>query len=278
MRGVSLNIEARALASNFAIARSTREVNESLTKLATGKRINRAADDPAGAIAVDAMSAQQKTLEKKIKNLDFERVRLDALDGGESEFANVYIELQSLVVAAANRGAMSDEEREGLQTALDGALQGLQFVSNTFTFRGQQLFGGRNIFEEGAVTETVNGEQVIFSLKDLQRGGKLNLINGDLETAQKVVDAAQKTGASRRAAIGARAQDVESQQRVAMVELEGITGAKSIIEDTDYAAETAKLVRAQLIQQTSIATREIAINLQRDTVLNLLGAVSPVGR
>jgi flagellin-like hook-associated protein FlgL len=58
-----------------------------------------------------------------------------------------------------------------------------------------------------------------------------------------------------------------------MVELESLTGAKSAIEDTDYASETARLVRAQLIQQTSIATRDIAINLQRDTVLNLLGAV-----
>lgn len=278
MRGISLNVETRVMASNAAIARSTREVNDSLTKLATGKRINRAADDPAGAVAVDAMSAQERTLQKQIKNLDFERIRLDALEGGESAFADAYIELQSLVVAAANRGAMSDEEREGLQTALDGALQGMQFVSNTYTFRGEQLFGGRNIFTEGSVSETVNGEQVTYSLKDLQRGGKLNLIDGDLELAQKVVDAAQKGSAGRRAAIGARGQQIDSQQRTLMVELENLTGAKSAIEDTDYASETARLVRAQLIQQTSIATREIAINLQRDTVLNLLGAVSSVGR
>lgn len=278
MRGISLNVETRVMASNAAIARSTREVNESLTKLATGKRINRAADDPSGLMAVEAMSAQERTLQKQIKNLDFERIRLDALEGGESAFADSYIELQGLVVAAANRGAMSDEEREGLQAALDGALQGMQFVSNTYTFRGEQLFGGRNVFAEGQITETVNGEQVSYSLKDLQRGGKLNLINGDLELAQKVVDAAQKGSSSRRAAIGARGQEVDSRQRTLMIELENLTGAKSQIEDTDYGAETAKLVRAQLVQQASIATRDIAINLQRDTVLNLLGAVSPAAR
>lgn len=273
MRGISPNIDARVMASNFAIARTSREVNDSLTKLATGKRINRAADDPAGMTAVEAMNAQERTLQKQIKNLDFQRIQLDAREGGESAFAEAYLELQSLVVTAANSGALSTEEREALQVQLDGTLQGMQYVANTTNFRGQQLFSGRNIFLEGSITEVVDGQPVTYSLKDLQRGGKLNLVNGDMALAQKVVDAAQKGSSGRRAAIGNATRDIESQQRVLMVELENLTGAKSQIEDTDYAAETSTLVRAQLLQQSSIATREIAINLQRDTVLSLLEGV-----
>jgi flagellin len=273
MRGISPNIDTRVMASNFAIARTSREVNDSLTKLATGKKINRAADDPAGMTAVEAMNAQERTLQKKIKNLDFQRIQLDAREGGESAFAEAYLELQSLVVTAANSGALSTEEREALQVQLDGTLQGMQYVANTTNFRGQQLFSGRNIFLEGSITEVVDGQPVTYSLKDLQRGGKLNLVNGDMALAQKVVDAAQKGSSGRRAAIGNATRDIESQQRVLMVELENLTGAKSQIEDTDYAAETSTLVRAQLLQQSSIATREIAINLQRDTVLSLLEGV-----
>ena len=273
MRGISPNIDTRVMASNFAIARTSREVNDSLTKLATGKNINRAADDPAGMTAVEAMNAQERTLQKKIKNLDFQRIQLDAREGGESAFAEAYLELQSLVVTAANSGALSTEEREALQVQLDGTLQGMQYVANTTNFRGQQLFSGRNIFLEGSITEVVDGQPVTYSLKDLQRGGKLNLVNGDMALAQKVVDAAQKGSSGRRAAIGNATRDIESQQRVLMVELENLTGAKSQIEDTDYAAETSTLVRAQLLQQSSIATREIAINLQRDTVLSLLEGV-----
>jgi flagellin len=273
MRGISPNIDARVMASNFAIARTSREVNDSLTKLATGKKINRAADDPAGMTAVEAMNAQERTLQKKIKNLDFQRIQLDAREGGESAFAEAYLELQSLVVTAANSGALSTEEREALQVQLDGTLQGMQYVANTTNFRGQQLFSGRNIFLEGSITEVVDGQPVTYSLKDLQRGGKLNLVNGDMALAQKVVDAAQKGSSGRRAAIGNATRDIESQQRVLMVELENLTGARSQIEDTDYAAETSTLVRAQLLQQSSIATREIAINLQRDTVLSLLAGV-----
>jgi flagellin len=273
MRGISPNIDTRVMASNFAIARTSREVNDSLTKLATGKNINRAADDPAGMTAVEAMNAQERTLQKQIKNLDFQRIQLDAREGGESAFAEAYLELQSLVVTAANSGALSTEEREALQVQLDGTLQGMQYVANTTNFRGQQLFSGRNIFLEGSITEVVDGQPVTYSLKDLQRGGKLNLVNGDMALAQKVVDAAQKGSSGRRAAIGNATRDIESQQRVLMVELENLTGAKSQIEDTDYAAETSTLVRAQLLQQSSIATREIAINLQRDTVLSLLEGV-----
>jgi flagellin len=273
MRGISPNIDTRVMASNFAIARTSREVNDSLTKLATGKNINRAADDPAGMTAVEAMNAQERTLQKQIKNLDFQRIQLDAREGGESAFAEAYLELQSLVVTAANSGALSTEEREALQVQLDGTLQGMQYVANTTNFRGQQLFSGRNIFLEGSITEVVDGQPVTYSLKDLQRGGKLNLVNGDMALAQKVVDAAQKGSSGRRAAIGNATRDIGSQQRVLMVELENLTGARSQIEDTDYAAETSTLVRAQLLQQSSIATREIAINLQRDTVLSLLEGV-----
>ena len=273
MRGISPNIDARVMASNFAIARTSREVNDSLTKLATGKRINRAADDPAGMTAVEAMNAQERTLQKQIKNLDFQRIQLDAREGGESAFAEAYLELQSLVVTAANSGALSTEEREALQVQLDGTLQGMQYVANTTNFRGQQLFSGRNIFLEGSITEVVDGQPVTYSLKDLQRGGKLNLVNGDMALAQKVVDAASKGSSGRRAAIGNATRDIESQQRVLIVELENLTGTRSQIEDTDYAAETSTLVRAQLLQQSSIATREIAINLQRDTVLSLLAGV-----
>jgi flagellin len=149
----------------------------------------------------------------------------------------------------------------------------MQFVANTARFRGQQLFGGLNIYGGGASIADVNGETVNVTLADLQRGGKLNLIDGDLAGAQSVVDAAASASARMRAAAGNDAKQAETQQRVLMVELEGLTGAKSIIEDTDYASETAKLVRAQLLQQVSMTTRQIAVDQQRESVLTLLNGI-----
>jgi flagellin-like hook-associated protein FlgL len=57
------------------------------------------------------------------------------------------------------------------------------------------------------------------------------------------------------------------------IEMEELTGVKSQIEDTDYAKETANLVRQQLLQQASMQTRQMGLNNQRETVLALLKGV-----
>jgi flagellin len=144
-------------------------------------------------------------------------------------------------------------------------LDGINFVTLTSTFKAQQLLAGYSTSNIGGA-----GEE---SLAALRSGGKLNLLHGDLEKAQDVVKAANQWASSSRASLGAFVGGLESERRALQVELENILGAKSQIEDTDYAAETSNLVRNQILQQTAIRTREIATNLQKETVLTLLAGV-----
>lgn len=272
--GVSINFSQAVQGGNTRIGFASRELNASLERLATGKRINRASDDVVGMQQVTELDGQIKSLSQRIKSAERQAMRMQAREGAESEFGEAFVQMQSLLTAAANRGALSDEERSALQVEFDSLLDGLQFISNTFVFDGQQMFAGRDVLREGAQQVDIAGEAVDVSLKDLQRGGKLNLVDGDLDLAQRVLDSAKSQNLSVRGAAGSMSKQLQSQLESMRIEMEELTGVKSQIEDTDYAKETANLVRQQILQQASMQTRQMGLYNKRDTVLALLRGVA----
>lgn len=273
--GIGSGLAGSALRSIAANRAATREVNTSLERLATGKQINRASDDPAGMIAADGLRVQERKLEAQIKNGRFEQMMLGAKEGAMSVVSDYLIELDTLIVQAANAAGLSDEEKGALQLQADGVLEALDFLANTSQFRGEQILTGQNRQNLGRTWVTVDGENgpeaLELSIKDLGAGGRLNLIDGDLETAAKVAKAAREGAASYRGAMGARAKAIDSDISVWMKELENTAGARSQIEDADYAKETAALVRGQILQEAANFSAQMSASLLRSTVSSLLG-------
>lgn len=273
--GIGSGLAPDALRSIAASRAASREVNTSLERLATGKRINRASDDPAGMTAAEKLKAQERTLEMQIKGGRSEQLMLGAKEGAMSVVSDYLVELETLIVQAANAAGLSDEEKGAIQMQADAVLEGLDFLANTSQFRGEQILTGQNRQNLGRMWMTVEGENgpeaLELSIKDLGAGGRLNLIDGDLETAAKVAKAAREGAASYRGAMGARAKAIDSDISVWMKELENTTGARSQIEDADYAKETAALVRGQILQDAANFSAQMSASLLRSTVSSLLG-------
>lgn len=279
MRGISINNDSRMLTSNSAIARATSIIQRSMERLATGQRINRASDDPAGTIAIEEFKGRIKDFNEEFKALELEQRSLAARDGAMSVLGDMFVELQSLVVASANTGGMSKDELEAVQAQVDGIIDGVDYLTQTAEFRGQQLLANFSSGNLGQITRpTEGGDEATgtqtFSLASLRKGGTLNLVSGDREAAQNMADSLVKWASGQRGAIGRYSKTLDSKENTLRVELENVTQAKSFIGDTDYTSETSELVRGQLLQQMSMTTRQIAIESQQETVLSLLkGAV-----
>jgi flagellin len=273
--GIGSGLAGSALRSIAANRAATREVNTSLERLATGKQINRASDDPAGMVAADGLRVQERKLEAQIKNGRFEQMMLGAKEGAMSVVADQLIELESLIVQAASPAGLSNEEKQAIQDQADSLLQSIDFIANTSSFRGEQILTGMNRQNMGRTAVAVqgpNGEEVEYlTIGDLGAGGKLNLLDGDLELAAKVAKTARENANSYRGAMGTREKEIDSQINVWMVELEGAAGARSQIEDADYAKETAALVRGQILQEAALFTAQMSSSLLRSTVSSLLG-------
>ena len=97
------------------------------------------------------------------------------------------------------------------------------------------------------------------------------MINGDLSTAQKIVDEAIKQVSSLRGRLGAFQKNTIGSTIASLgISLENTAAAESAIRDTDFAQETAELTRRQILAQA--ATQALAIaNAQPQAILQLLG-------
>ena len=233
-------------------------IQKAAERLATGSKINRASDNPAGMIAVSKLDLRIKELDKKITLLGMEEARLGAKDGALSVVSGMLEELNGIVVSAANTAGLSQEEKQALQTQADSILQGMDFIANTTVFKGEKLFDSLFSTSLGKVDYKKEGkegkeETASTTLAGLGSGGGLNLIDGDLEAAQKSVKSALNSILGSQGAIGNRIKNgIEPMRQVYLSEIEASQSVRSDIADTDIAAEMSNLVRGQILQQASI--------------------------
>ena len=115
------------------------------------------------------------------------------------------------------------------------------------------------------------GSQSLGFLDDLASGNARNLVDGNLEEGQKIVDRAINEVSSRRGRLGSFQKNVVgSTIRALGVAFENTAAAESSIRDTDFAAETANLTRSQILVNAATNTLAIA-NANPQNVLSLLG-------
>lgn len=276
------------LRAQFAFKDATSAIGLSLERLATGKRVNRASDDPSAITPITQMSGRMKEIESKLRSLELRQIEIAAKDGATAAIGDMAIQLQSLIVQAGNRDTLGDATLAGLQGEMDGIIEAIAFTLDTSRFRGQALFSssitdyitgtleipaetpaegadGDGGDETAPATETVR-----TTLLDLNASGRLNLIDGDLEAAKELADALVDRTARTRGNLGNVAlNEIESEMRTLREEYINLAEGRSLLEDTDYAEETANLVRQQILQEASIITQNLAKE-QAETALVLL--------
>jgi flagellin len=120
------------------------------------------------------------------------------------------------------------------------------------------------------VTTANLGDAVTGFLSSLKSGGSANVQNGNLTSAQDILDAATKQVSSLRGRLGAFTKNVVGSTINSLgVALENTTAAESAIRDTDFAAETAKMTRNQILIQASTQALSMA-NSAPQSVIQLM--------
>jgi flagellin len=265
--------------SQRAYTDATRENGKVMERLATGKQINRASDDPAGMITVESLKASEKALTVERSNLDQVSKFLGAREGGLSAISDLLIDLKGSVQVLANKGGVGggagDPERKAYVLEAESIIKAINYAAATTFFGGSQIITDVDSGKIGAVTRTVTNADGTtstrsFTLADLVGNGGISVANGDIEGAAASVEQAISDLALNRAAVGTYEQQISSQRSVISAKLENISGARSQIEDADFAKETANLVRTQVLQEASAYVQKVAAKQNADTALQLL--------
>jgi flagellin len=256
-----------------ALRRSSDEVAASMMRLATGKKVSRAADAPADMVAIENLKVDDTRLTKEIEGLERSSLRLSARDGALSVIDDLVTELHGLAVAAASTGATSDSERRANQQQADSILQTITFLAGSTVYNGERILEGLDPATMGRVEGTdEDGASTGYTLADLGSGGRLTLYGDDPELAERVAKSAEEGIWMGRAAAGAEMKQNDSRVRALLSQREGEDSIRSLLEDTDMAAEVSRLVRAQTMQQAALYATTLSRH-SHETVLTLLQGV-----
>jgi len=280
--GLGIGIGTSLLAQRLH-ASNTKSLAGSLEKLATGKRINHGKDDPAGLITSENFKAVLAVLDAEVRTVRRVDAVANVADGAMAEISSLLVEAKGLAVASANTSGMSKEEIQANQMQLNSIMNSINRISSSTNFNGNALLDGTASFTVDGETLNIDstrtsnlGETVVggdtFTLADLSSGGSLNLENGNLEAASQAISNAISQIASQRGSIGAyQKYTLGSSISYKKVAIENIAAANSLIRDTDYAKETAELVRSQMLVKSSLGVLAIMNAINKQSVYQLLG-------
>ena len=248
----------------------------SLERLSSGLRINDAYDDAAGLAIADKLGRDVRVINQAIRNAND---GLSALAIGEKALGQVNATVTRLseLASQAASGTVTDTQRSAVQEEFTALLSEIARISNVTTFNGVNLLSaGTTVVLQVGLDGTTNS-QITFNSIDGSISGILSVdqsgiaasSQGSAQSALGLLTSAIATVANKRGTLGAaesRLLTAIGQLRVAS---ENFSAAESRIRDTDVAAETANLTRANILQQAGVAVIAQA-NQQPQLALQLL--------
>jgi len=137
-----INTNVGAVVAQRHLNQSFRSLNSTIQRLASGLRITRGADDPAGLIASERLRSEISAVNQAIANTQRASTIIATTEGALDEVARLLTDIQDLVVEAANEGALSEDEIEANQLQIDSAIASITRIANATTFAGRQLLNG----------------------------------------------------------------------------------------------------------------------------------------
>ncbi len=159
--------------------RTTAQQSSSLTRLSTGFKINRGADNPAGLIAVESLSAELTAVEAAIANGQRANSVLNTADGALVEISNLLSEIEKLAAQSTSSGGLSPSEVAANQAQIDNAIESINRIVNTTTFNGKKLLDGQQSIRTSldGTAQTDISDVRIFSRPTTQTGNQTISIN-----------------------------------------------------------------------------------------------------
>jgi flagellin len=249
--------------------------NNSLEKLSSGYRINRAADDAAGLAISQGLQAQIGGLSVAVTNAQDAISVVQTADGALTETQSLLQRMRNLAVQAASGGSQDSNAQAASQTEFAQLQSEIDRIAATTTFAGQPLLDGTyaGTFQVGANNTT--NDQITVTLSTAMTTTGLATTGADVSTtagAQSAIDSintAITTVSTTRATLGAYQNRFQHTVNNLNVEVENLTASNARIQDTDMASEMVKFTQSQILSQAGTAMLAQA-NQAPQSILKLL--------
>ncbi len=272
---INTNIASQEVQRNLKVSNASQEAE--FSKLSSGKRITKAADDAAGLAIAKKLEAETKGLRVASRNANDAISMVQVAEGGLNETSNILTRLRELSIQAGS-DTVGDAERGYLSLEYEQLVSEADRIAKTTAFNGRPLLQGEGSmlqFQVGAYGGQDNiieldAGQTDASVESLGIGGSNVRDKQDaLDNLERIDGAINKVSAFR-----ANFVSVQSRLQTAINSIDTTVvnqeSARSRIEDVDVAESTAKLASAQMKNAAGVATLSQANGLGQQA-MRLIG-------
>jgi flagellin len=261
LRMTRINTNVSSLVAQTRLGRTNNDLQTSLTRLSTGLRINTGKDDPAGLIASEALRSDITSLNKAISNTRRAGQIIATADSALGQVSSMLNNIRGLVVEAANRGALSDNEIAANQLQIDSSLEAVNRIAQTTTFQGRKLLDGSLDF--------ISNVNTVSAVTDA-RIDKANLgASGSMNVSVEIQAAATRAQLSNTAA--------EEFNATATIDF-GVRASNVLTDISVVAAGITEDVTIEFQQDAGLADGDVTAEFDADTnVLTISGNETVAG-
>lgn len=276
--GLRIGTNVSALNAQKNLYMTQINANRSMARLASGFRINQAADDAAGLAISENLKGQIRGLRQANRNANDGISLVQVAEGSLNEVSNMLIRLRELGVQASS-DTIGDTERKFLDVEYQQLKSEIQRITESTEFNGYELLNGtggmidiqvgvnndpfrdRISFNAGAANASVDALGLTAEAVNTKESAQLSL---------GVIDQALTSVNAIRANFGALQNRLVSTSNNLLIADENLSAANSRIRDTDVAAETSEMTRNNILLQAGISVLGQA-NQSQQLALKLLG-------
>ena len=282
----TINTNIASLNAQRNLNSSQSSLMTSMQRLSSGLRVNSAKDDAAGLAIAERMNAQVRGMNVAVRNANDGISLAQTAEGALGKVGDALQRMRELALQSRN-ATNSDTDKDSLNKEYGELAKEIQRVLGGTTFNGKAILSGEagtQTFQVGANVTT--NDSIDIATTDMAAASSIITVAGtggtaptlgigsaasstDLQTVVQNIDSALDLINSERATLGAAQSRFEAVISNLQISAENQAAARSRIMDADFAAETANLSRAQILQQAGNAMVAQANQLPQQ-VLQLL--------
>lgn len=275
---INTNVAAMNTYSRLTAANTAK--SNSLAKLSSGLRINKAGDDAAGLAISEKMKSQIGGLTQAKRNAQDGISLVQTAEGALNESHSILERMRDLAVQGAN-GTLTDNDRASINKELNALHQELTRIATTTQFNTQSLFATKGAaaansfkFQIGAnsnqnLSVSINAMDGTSLLGSALADFKIKDGATNSDKMITLIDKAIQTVSDQRADLGAVQNRLEHTINNLTATNENLSDANSRIRDVDMAEEMMTFTKSNILSQAATSMLAQA-NAMPNSVLNLL--------
>jgi flagellin len=254
-----INTNVSALNAFTNLGRTESAVSQSMNRLSSGFRINRAADDAAGLAIANKLQTEGRSLSQASRNIEQATAVFQIAEGAGTSIGDILQRMKELATQAASD--TNDSQRTSLDSEFTTLINEIDRISTATKFQSTALLDGSfssKTLQIGATNATDN--QLTISLGNLGTGSSGLDITGlrltslaSAQAAMASVDAAVTTVNTKLADIGAYQNRLDYAATNVKTAVVNLSAAESTIRDVDMAQEMTSFSKNQILQQAGTA-------------------------